>query len=785
MSFRSANSNSVPSNTLYSQVKITPWIRNKNWLTLPTVTSSDKTFVGLHAVWPDSNFVALNAAGNYYVDWGDGTNSTVSSGVQANHQYTYTDAALDGTNAPVTFQDTGDTVTRTSHGYVDGDIVSFYNIVSTSGITEAQSYYVINKSTNTFQISLTAGGSAISLTTNGSGTLLPYKQVIVVVTPQSGQTFSTINLGVKNSYSNLNSYYCSGFMDIIIAGTALSTITVSGGTVKFNMLEQAQIVSTTVASYASLFIYCSKLQSVPMIGNTSSGNTNMSNMFRDCKELQKVPYFNTSFVTNMSAMFTGDYSLIEVPLYNTHLNQNFNAMFRECYRLVNVPLYDMYSAIDLSYMFVSCSSMIECPPFKIPNTVTAAMTMFQNCSSLKTLPMLNFSKVVSLQYMFQTCSALISIPAFDCSSCTDFLSTFNSCWSLKTIPHLDTSKGTIFTLMFSNCYSLESIPDLDYHLATACNQMFDQCRSLKYIPTLNLPVCTNITTMFRGCYVLEQASISALGTITSCSAIFQDCYCLKKVELFSTSSATIATNMFANCYSLNNIPQFDMSSSTAFTSTFGSTCYSLTQGVFTSPKYTISYDGCNLSPTALTNIINSVGKPATAATLTLTNNWGNPTAVSLSAAAVDGSTTMLMASTTGLTVGMEFLGVGSALTIAAAVTLQDTGDTVTRTAHGLSNGDEVSFATLVTTTGISINIIYFVINATTNTFRLALTAGGSAIVLTTDGSGTIRYRQIISTINTNVSVILNRPATNTNTSSKTFHALEYGTALLRGWTVTG
>lgn len=75
-------------------------------------------------------------------------------------------------------------------------------------------------------------------------------------------------------------------------------------------------------------------------------------------------------------------------------------------------------------------------------------------------------------------------------------------------------------------------------------------------------------------------------------------------------------------------------------------------------------------------------------------------------------------------------------TTAAACTFTDSGDLVTASAHGLSNGWMVSFATIVTTTGISVSTRYYVVSATTNTFQVATTVGGSAVALTTDGTGT-------------------------------------------------
>jgi hypothetical protein len=86
---------------------------------------------------------------------------------------------------------------------------------------------------------------------------------------------------------------------------------------------------------------------------------------------------------------------------------------------------------------------------------------------------------------------------------------------------------------------------------------------------------------------------------------------------------------------------------------------------------------------------------------------------------------------------------------AVSVTFQDTGDTVTYNSHGLLSGDVVVFTSITSTTGISINTPYYVINPTVNTFQLALTSGGSAIPLTTDGSGTMQSGIGKSVVSTN------------------------------------
>lgn len=75
------------------------------------------------------------------------------------------------------------------------------------------------------------------------------------------------------------------------------------------------------------------------------------------------------------------------------------------------------------------------------------------------------------------------------------------------------------------------------------------------------------------------------------------------------------------------------------------------------------------------------------------------------------------------------------------VTYTNATNTVNRVAHGLSNGTTIRLlSTSLLPTGLRLDIFYYVINATGNTFQLSYTLGGTAIDFTTDGSGTNYYR---------------------------------------------
>jgi hypothetical protein len=72
----------------------------------------------------------------------------------------------------VTFTNATNLVNETATPRVNGDLVSFKNTAGTlpTGLREDIVFYVINKTTNSFQLSYTLGGSAVAFTTDGTGT---------------------------------------------------------------------------------------------------------------------------------------------------------------------------------------------------------------------------------------------------------------------------------------------------------------------------------------------------------------------------------------------------------------------------------------------------------------------------------------------------------------------------------------------------------------------------------------------------------------------------------------
>ena len=64
-------------------------------------------------------------------------------------------------------------------------------------------------------------------------------------------------------------------------------------------------------------------------------------------------------------------------------------------------------------------------------------------------------------------------------------------------------------------------------------------------------------------------------------------------------------------------------------------------------------------------------------------------------------------------------------------------DTVTETATGLSNGDKIIFTDVGASTTLQVGRIYYVVNKSTNAFKVSTSSGGTAITI---GTATVAYR---------------------------------------------
>ena len=548
---------------------------------------TEEKIVILKAVYPQSDFAAFVCSGNYTVNWGDGNTISYTSNTQADKQYFFTEANLANTNGNVTFLDSGDWVVRSNHGYVNTNTISFANISTTTGITVDTPYYVIDANVDYFRLSNTSGGSAVTLTTDGSGFILPYKQVLITITAQAGANLTRTLLNVKNS--TINSIYESGFLDIAISvpnvsvtsnfslgsrkledSTANVTLnqcesvsilnygTITSGAYLFNEMHSFENVSlfdtSQITSMASMFRFCSSLPSVPLF-NTANV-TNMYGMFASCYSLQSVPLFNTANVTSMSTMFDSSYSLQSVPEFNTANVTNMTYMFYQCYSLQSVPLFNTAAVTNMFAMFYYCGSLTSVPPFDTAK-VTSMSSMFINCNSLQSVPLFNTAAVTDMSSMFNSCFSLQTVPLFNTAKVTNMSFMFTSCMSLQSVPLFNTASVTSMYNMFQSCFSLKSVPLFNTVNVTGMYGMLNACMSLQSVPLFNTAKVTDMSYMLDSCYSLQSVPLFNTANVTSMQGTLASCRSLQSVPLFNTANVTEMNGMFQNCTALQSVPELD------------------------------------------------------------------------------------------------------------------------------------------------------------------------------------------------------------------------------------
>ena len=329
------------------------WVRPADWLAMPTgITSSNDTFAGLHAVFPEGqNFVAFlftTSAGQYRVDWGDGTVTLHNSNTIAQYQYDYA---------------TISNATLTSRGYKQSMIV----VTAVSGLLRTCNF-----------------------------------QQRFVSSPTQNQAYSTGFLDCILSMPNAN----TGF-SVVFGGLTVRHAFVE----RVNILTIGNATQLG-SSILGLFQECFSLESIGLFSTINV--TNIQSMFSNCVLLKKIPLFNFQNVSLGLTAFQNCISLEELPLFNFQNATNLNQTFSSCRAIKEFPLFNFQNLQNAAGLFNSCNSIKTLPLFNFQNVTTLAAT-FQACTNLKELPLFNTANVTTFLNAFSN-SSLEKIPNFSTAS---------------------------------------------------------------------------------------------------------------------------------------------------------------------------------------------------------------------------------------------------------------------------------------------------------------------------------------------------------------------------------
>ena len=568
--------------------------------------------------------------------------------------------------------------------------------------------------------------SSISSTLTSEG----WKQVIVQVYPtSSSDKFSVINLGVKYSSSSivgtLNTY-CNPWVDIILSSTVCTNITLGTQSSQsyLTRVQQVQILSTGGPTMSSLgFGGMTQLQSIPVLNLSAiTSGVSMQAWFYGCTKLKVAPKIDWSKCTNAFQMFYNCYSLIYVPDATTGMH----------------PTY-----------------------WSSPGSVVRLM--FQNCTSLIRAPWLDTSKNVSTQNMFNGCYNLQYVPDYDYSICTDLSNMFTSCASLQYAPKFNNLSPTAVTTtasMFSGCVSLLAAPELSLVNCTNTSAMFGTCYSLISVPTYNTSNATTMNGMFSGCY-----SLNSLPPI-------------------DTTKATTVSN-FTSSVSVDTIPAYNLANCTSIGTFIGGGGNNLSRVNATGMKVSYSVTGQKMSKAALETMFTNSQGNATAQTVTITNNWGADTALSIASGtwSSNGTSISFAGTPTGVTVGMVAYGT-SISGVWKSCTFS--GNTMSISGVALKGQTKISFNS--TANGLTAYTVYYVVGDPSTqwaSIQLSLTPGGNPITFTGSTTMNCQWEKIVTDV-TGTTVTLNNPLPAAGTSSSvTFRNLNVYIMLLKNWAITG
>lgn len=158
-----------------------------------------------------------------------------------------------------TFTNATNLVNDTAHPYSNGDPVTFNPATGTdslpTGLTAQTKYYVVNANVNDYQVSLTVGGSAVTFSDDGSGTLYSYAllkedmtNLATLEASTGGYVRKAISFNAASSGTSTNngiiSWTASGarFGDII---EFIVTESLAGNAIFYGLLDVKRVIEDT------------------------------------------------------------------------------------------------------------------------------------------------------------------------------------------------------------------------------------------------------------------------------------------------------------------------------------------------------------------------------------------------------------------------------------------------------------------------------------------------------------------------------------------------------------
>lgn len=411
-------------NKSYKTQAIEPqWYPPPDWLALPDIADGDQRFIGLMQIikgasgntgsTADSNFISINAGGNYIVDWGDGTTSAHASGTNAYKQYNFENVSAS---------------TETTDGYRQV-IVQVYP-------QTGQNLTTLLMSNRTY------GTGGINLTSSRS---------------------SNLCLDYKTAIPNMSSSFTVQFATLKRAGLFGNGPSIGLASHFNNCYTLKQITPRSFFSnntnLGTLFQNCTVLDTLPFFDMRK--NASLTSFCFNAYSFRNLPPYDTTSVTSFSQTFVSASNMEYIPQINMSKGQNMLQVFNACVCMKTYPYLDFSSATNMSLAFSANYSLVKFNGMTGATANTNLNQCFLNCFALREFPPLDTSAVTNFTESFRfTGIRGYTFPSYNLSKGTDFSRTFYQT-RYRTLPTLDLSSGITFTGMMAGSF-LISVPGMTY-----------------------------------------------------------------------------------------------------------------------------------------------------------------------------------------------------------------------------------------------------------------------------------------------------------------------------------
>ena len=394
-----------------------------------------------------------------------------------------------------------------------------------------------------------------------------YRQVLVKITPQAGQTLTLVNYGVRHSgwASNLIS---SQILEIDQHLPNATTFKVYTSNQTHSYLEQFNWRGThSVTSYRELFRSCIRLQSVVSLSFANVGDC--YRVFYSARMLRNIPQINITSCTGAQEMFyaTGIEWLGDVIITGTVTS--YTSLFRSCSKLLGVESLTINTSTSssINMLYHTCSNLRYVPLFEFKGTNAASV--HEDNALLQYIPDYDFPNITTLGSFAKGCGRLRKPCKFASPSTT--------------------ANVTSLYRTYQNCFTMDTAMrsgEHEFSLVTSARECYSGCVSMKFSHTIDLPNCTNFQSFqssakFEEIEVFDTSSgiefnyfvsgttiktfpLFDTSSATSFFGFFQGNYFLQSVADLDTSNVTSFQQTFYQCYALYEIPNWDFSSGTNF-----------------------------------------------------------------------------------------------------------------------------------------------------------------------------------------------------------------------------